>query len=53
MHVDAFGTETGDDGKDVIGRPAGHKGAQDNGDRSQGLSGSILRSLFAFLFTSE
>lgn len=32
-----------DEGEYVVGRPAGDEGAQDEGDRSEGLAGPVLR----------
>ena len=37
VDVDAAGAEAGDDGEDVVGRPAGDEGAQDDRDHAKGL----------------
>jgi len=45
VDVDARRAEAGDDGKDVVRRPASHEGTQDDADGFEGLAGSVLRLL--------
>jgi len=42
MHIDAGGAERADDGKDMIGRPAGDEGSEDERDRLQSLLCAVL-----------
>ena len=53
VYVDAGRTEGADDGEDVVGGPACHKGAQDQRDRLQGLLGPVLRLDLLLLLPAE
>ena len=53
MHVDAAGTEAGHDRENVVRRPAGHEGAQDDGDGFQSFLGSVFGSLLLLLLFPE
>ena len=53
VNVDAGRAEAGDDGQDVVRRPASHEGPQDDADCFQGLPGSVLGLLLGLLSSPE
>ena len=53
VDVDTSGAEGADDGEDVVGGPARHEGAQDQGYRLQRLLGPVFRLDFLLLLPAE
>ena len=53
VNVDAGRAEAGDDGQDVVRRPASHEGPQDDADCFQGLPGPVLGFLLGLLSSPE